>query len=127
MMAGRRVARHHPEPHMDNQIPDLEERIEELTEAIARSEKFLLAGKIGAGLGAVLLLAMMIGLLRFTPVGMVLGITLGIGGVVLTGSSKTTTENLQAALGKAEAARTAAIDNLSLLSIRDDDLRLPRH
>ena len=76
------------------QIEQLELRIEELQEKIGRSRRLMLLGRVCAVLGPVLLVALLLGLLSFTPVEIVIGITLAIGGIVLTGSSKATKGDL---------------------------------
>ena len=100
-----------------DEIEELELRIEELREAIRRSRRLMLAGQACAIVGPALLLCLLIGLLRFTPTAMIIGIALGVGGVVLMGSSKSSTEELERSLRQTEAARSAAIDALELVEI----------
>ena len=100
-----------------DEIEELELRIEELREAIRRSRRLMLAGQACAVVGPALLLCLLIGLLRFTPTAMIIGIALGVGGVVLMGSSKSSTEELELSLRQTEAARSAAIDALELVEI----------
>ncbi len=66
-----------------------------------------------------MILCFMLGLLDFTPVRMILGIALAIGGVVLMGSSRASTEQLMLSLRRTEAARSAAIDALDLVQVSD--------
>jgi hypothetical protein len=101
-----------------DEIEELELRIEEIREAIRRSRRLMAAGRACAVLGPTLLLCLVIGLLSFTPTGMIIGIALGVGGVVLMGSSKSSTEELELSLRQAEAARRAAIDALDLVEVR---------
>jgi hypothetical protein len=98
-------------------IEQLESRIEELRDAIRRSRRLLMAGRACAILGPVLLGCLMLGVLEFTPVRMIAGITLGVGGMVLTGSSMSSTDQLERALIRAEQERTAAIDALQLVQV----------
>jgi O-antigen ligase len=100
-----------------DEIEELELRIEELQEAIRRSRRLILGGRACAIVGPALLLCLLIGLLRFTPTGMIIGIALSVGGVVLMGSSKASTEELELSLRRTEAARSAAIDALELVEI----------
>jgi hypothetical protein len=97
------------------QIEQLELRIEELREAIQRSRKLMLAGRACAIIGPTLLVCLLLGLPRFTPSEMIIGITLGIGGLVLMGSSKASTEELELLLKQLEEERNAAIDALDLV------------
>jgi hypothetical protein len=101
------------------QIEQLELRIAELQEKIGRSRRLILIGRVCTVLGPVLLLTLLFGLLSFTPVEMVIGITLGIGGIVLMGSSKATKKDLEYSLKKIEEKRSAAIDALELVQLQD--------
>lgn len=99
------------------QIERLEIQIEELREAIQRSRRYIIAGRAGAAIGSALLGCLMVGLLNFTPVRMIVGIALAIGGVVLMGSSRSSTEQLELSLKRTEAERIAAIDALELVEL----------
>ncbi len=61
----------------------------------------------------------MLGLMNFTPVRMIVGIALAIGGVVLVGSSRASTEQLILSLKRTEGERSAAIDALELVLLGD--------
>ena len=100
-----------------DEIERLELRIEELHAAIARSQKFALAGRAAAILGPALIVCFVIGLLEFTAARAVVTVALGIGGVVLMGSSRSSTEELERALRRAEAERTAAINGLEFFDL----------
>ena len=99
------------------EIERLEFRIEELREAIRRSRRLMLAGRAAAVVGPALLVSFMLGVLDFTPVRMMVTIALAIGGIVLSGSSRASTKQLEGSLKRAEAERTAAIDALELVEI----------
>jgi hypothetical protein len=101
------------------QIEQLEIRIEELREAIERSRRLMLAGRACAVIGPAMLVCVMLGLLNFTPVRMIVGIALAIGGVVLMGSSRASTEQLMLSLKRTEGERSAAIDALQLVQLPD--------
>lgn len=101
------------------QIEQLEIRIEELREAIERSRRLMLAGRACAVIGPTLFACFMFGLMNFTPVRMIVGIALAIGGVVLMGSSRASTEQLILSLKRTEGERSAAIDALELVQLRD--------
>ena len=98
------------------QIEQLELRIEELRDAIRRSRKLMLAGRAGAIIGPTLLVCLLLGLSRFTASEMIIGAALGIGGLVLMGTSKPSTEELELLLQQSEGERNAAIDALNLHS-----------
>ena len=101
-------------------IEELELRIEDLGEAVARSRKLAAAGRICAVVGPILLLALMAGALAFTPARVLLALALLIGGVVLAGSSKSSTDELRRSLARAEAERNAAIDALGLIDAGEE-------
>ena len=80
------------------EIERLEIRIEELREAIGRSRRLMLAGRAAAVVGPALLVCIMLGALDFTPVRMIVAFALAIGGIVLSGSSRASTEQLERSL-----------------------------
>ena len=102
-----------------DEIERLELQIEELREAIERSGRFALAGRASVVAGPALLVAILIGLVAFTPARVVIALALAIGGMVLSGSSRATTEELRRALTRVEAERNAAIDGLELVDRGD--------
>jgi O-antigen ligase len=110
-----------PHSHPAEPIERLEIRIEELREAIERSRRLMLAGRVCAVIGPVLLVCVMFGLLDLTSVRMIAGIALAIGGVVLVGSSRASTEQLELSLKQIEVERNAAIDALGLVQFGDQD------
>ena len=100
-----------------DEIERLELRIEELREAIERSRRLRLAGRASAMIGPALLAGFALGLVAYTPTRMIVALALAIGGVVLTGSSRSSTEELERSLKQAEAERMAAIDALDLVQV----------
>src|SRR5271166_3918035 len=87
------------------EIEELERRIEALRERIERSRKLTFAGRAAVVVGTALLLCFVTGLLEFTAGGAVISIALTMGGVVLSGSSRASTEELGRSLKQAEAER----------------------
>ncbi len=104
---------------MMDEIERLELRIEELSEAIERSRRWRLAGRASAVIGPALLAGFALGLVAYTPTRMIVALALAIGGVVLMGSSRSSTEELERALRQAEAERIAAIDALDLVQVSE--------
>ena len=100
--------------HPVTEIEGLELRIDDLREAIVRSRRLMTAGRAAAIAGPILLLALILGLLAFTPARALAALALLVGGVVLAGSSRSSTEQLERELARAEAERNAAIDALGL-------------
>jgi hypothetical protein len=99
------------------EIERLELQIEHLREAIERSRRLRLAGRASAVIGPALLASLALGLVPFTPARMIVALALAIGGVVLMGSSRASTEELERSLKQAEAERIAAIDALDLVQV----------
>jgi hypothetical protein len=98
-----------------DEIEQLEMQIEDLREAITRSRRYALAGRAAASAGPALLAGFALGLVGFTPARMILALALAIGGLVLMGSSRSSTDELRRTLQRAEADRNAAIDALELV------------
>jgi hypothetical protein len=104
-----------------DEIERLELRIEQLRDAIERSRRLRLAGRVSAIAGPLLLAALALGLVNYTPARMIVALALAIGGIVLMGSSRSSTEELERALRRAEAERVAAIDALDLVQVGEND------
>jgi predicted phage tail protein len=100
-----------------DEIEQLELRIEELSESVQRSRRLGMVGGVAALVGPALLACLALGALYFTPVRMIVGISLALGGIVLMGSSKTSTEQLERSLKQTESERNAAIDALHFIEI----------
>ncbi len=107
------------EPTPAEQIERLEAQIDELRESLQRSRRLVVAGRAGAFAGAALLICLMLGLATFTPVRLIAGITVALGGLVLMGSSVGSTKQLELSLKQTEDERNAAIDALEFVEIGD--------
>ena len=108
------------DPTPAEQIERLEAQIDELREAIRRSRRLVVAGRACAFAGAALLISLVLGLATVTPVQMIVGIAVGLGGLVLMGSSVGSTRRLALSLKQTEDERNAAIDALELVDQRDE-------
>jgi hypothetical protein len=102
-----------------DEIERLELRIEELREAIARSRRLRLVGQASAVIGPALIVGFVFGLVAYSPTRMIVALALAMGGLVLMGSSRSSTEELERALKQAEAERMTAIDALDLVQVGD--------
>jgi hypothetical protein len=100
------------EPH--RQIERLEDQIEALTARIESCRKFILASRVAIGGGAVVIVLILIGAIRFDPAVMVGAMAAVIGGIVLFGSNNSTAKEAQAELTAAEASRGALIESMDL-------------
>jgi hypothetical protein len=100
-----------------DEIERLELRIEELREAVTRSRRLRLVGLASAVLGPALIVGFVLGLVDYSPTRVIVAFALAIGGMVLMGSSRSSTEELESAMKRAEAERMAAIDALDLVQV----------
>jgi hypothetical protein len=92
-----------------DEIARLESRLDELADALARCRKIRLISRIAIAAGGTWLLAVVIGLIGFDPIGLMAAISGVIGGTVMYGSNTTTWREVDAAMKNAWAARAALI------------------
>ena len=78
-----------------------------------------MAGRLCAFAGAALFICFMLGLATVTPIQMIVGIAVGLGGLVLMGSSVGSTKQLELSLKQTEDERNAAIDTLEFVDHAD--------
>ena len=101
------------------QISELEEQIEELAGALERCRKTALASKAAMVLGAILLAAIILGVVAFDPMAMVAALAALLGGVVVFGSNNSTSRQLSQSMKDAEALRAALIGRLDIRLVED--------
>jgi hypothetical protein len=106
------VAPDDPSPH--SEIARLEERIEELALKLEGCRKYAGAALTSMGLGAVLFVAGLSGVMQLDAVTMMAAGAAVLGGIVLSGSNRSTTLEVQAQLAEAEAERAALIGQIDL-------------
>ena len=100
------------DPH--DEIERLEAQIEGLAAKIENCGKFILAGRIAAGVGGVLLVALLLGAIRFDLQLMMLAMAALLGGIVVWGSNGSTAKEAEDELAAAEANRKALIGMIDL-------------
>jgi len=105
------------DPH--EEIVRLEARIEELAARIENCRKFILASRIAIVAGGIVLVALLLGALRFDPAEMMAAIAALLGGIVVWGSNGSTAKEAANEMAKAEADRAALIGQLDLHVIAD--------
>ena len=107
-----------PEDDSDRGAPEriaqLEAQIEALAETVEGCRKIMLVAKIAIAGGAALIVAMILGMVRAELAGLSGATAALLGGIVLLGSNRSTSDQALAKMKKAEAARTALIDRLEL-------------
>jgi hypothetical protein len=95
-------------------IDRLEARIEEFTVRIERCRKYMLVSRAAIMGGGILIVAMIVGLVRFDALPIVASLTVLLGGFVALGSNSSTLDEAAAALQAAEAQRNALIGRIDL-------------
>lgn len=105
------------DPTPAEQIERLEAQIDELREAIRRSRRLVVAGRVCAFAGAALLVCLVLGLVTLMPIRIIVGGVVGLGGLVLMGSSVGSSKQLELSLKQMEDERNAAIDALEIVDL----------
>ena len=98
-------------------IARLEARIEHLSARAERCRKVMRISRLAVAAGAVALLALVLGLIRFDSTVFVAALAAVLGGFPLAGSTKSTLEETLAALRATEERRAALIDGLGLQTV----------
>lgn len=96
------------------EIAKLEQRIERLSDSLERCRKVALAAKGAIGLGAVLLAALILGIVQADVLWLMIAAILLLGGIVLSGSNSRTADEFAAGIAEAERQRAALISAIDL-------------
>jgi|SRR5580692_2270173 hypothetical protein len=99
-------------PH--DEIVRLEAQIEELAAKLENCRKFILAGRVAAAGGGILLVALLFGAIGFDLQLMMIAMAALLGGIVVWGSNGSTAKEAAAELAAAEANRKALIGLIDL-------------
>jgi hypothetical protein len=99
-------------PH--SEIAHLEERIEALATKRESCRNYAAAALTSMGLGAVLFVAGLSGVMQLDVVTFLAASAAVLGGIVLSGSNRSTTREVEAELAEAEAERAALIGQIEL-------------
>ena len=97
-----------------DEISLIEARLEHLAEVAERCRKIILFSKAAIAGGAVLLLAMLLGLLGSNQVVAIGSMAAVLGGIVSLGSNYSTLQQTTAAIGAAELQRSEMINGIDL-------------
>jgi hypothetical protein len=108
----------------NDEISDIEARIEALSETAERCRKFIRASRVAIAGAAALLLVAMLGLFGPGPIAALGSIALMLGGVVSLGSNVSTLRQTEAAIKAAEALRSDLIGRIELREVRDAPAKL---
>ena len=101
------------------EISMIEARLEDLAEVAERCRKIILASKAAIAAGAVLLLAMMLGLLGSNQIVAIGAMAAVLGGIVSLGSNVSTLRQTTAAISAAELLRSDLISRIDLRVVGD--------
>ena len=85
-----------------------------------RCRKIIMLAKLGALAGGLVLIALVLGLVRSSPVLVVASLTAVIGGIALAGSSQSSLHALCTSIAERERLRTEIIDYLKLRTVETD-------
>jgi hypothetical protein len=108
----------------DDEISQVEARIEELAEIAERCRKIILASRAAIAGGVALLLIMMVGLFGSSQVAALGSIALVLGGIVSLGSNVSTLRQTEAAISAAELLRSDLIGRIDLRVVGDAPVKL---
>ena len=100
------------DPHL--QIARLESEIEALAVSAAHCAKIALGARLAIGAGGALFAAMLFGLLQVDGLWLLIAAILAMGGVVLSGSNRTTAQQIAARMANAERLRAELIGDMEL-------------
>ncbi len=103
------------DPH--DEIVRLEAQIDALDEKLESCRKFILAGRVAAAVGSVVLVALLFGAIAFDPAIMACAAVALLGGFVAWGSNRSTANETAAEIAAAEAERAALIGQIQLRAI----------
>jgi hypothetical protein len=108
------------DPDLRDEILRLEDRIDDLAEAMARSRRISQISRIAMVGGLIWTLATFLGAIPFVPAAVIGAMAAMIGGVVLFGSTATTSKETLAAMRATEAHRAALIGRMQLRVVGED-------
>ena len=104
------------------QILHIEAHIEKLADVIESCRKFILISKAAMAAGGTLILAIILGAVRFDPTVLIGAIAAVIGGTVVCGSNTSTLKQTTTAMKAAEAHRAELISRVDLLVVGDGEV-----
>ena len=105
---------------LHNEISRLEERIDDLAEAMARSRRISQISKIAIVGGSMWIFGTILGAVSFIPAAVITAMAAIIGGVVLFGSTTTTSKETLAEMQATEAQRAELIGRMQLRVVGED-------
>lgn len=101
------------------EIAKLEQRIERLSDSLERCRKIAVGAKAAIGLGAILLAALIFGVVQADVLWLMIAAILMLGGIVLSGSNSRTADEFAAGIAEAERLRAGLIGEIDLTLVRE--------
>lgn len=105
----------------NSEIARLEDRIDELRQALARCDKIAVAARIAIAGGALWFALMLVTIFPFSATGFAGALASLLGGIVLLGSNRTTRDETEALLYEVEGRRRDLIDSMRLRLVESPD------
>ena len=99
------------------QIEEIEVQIERLSEAANNCRKVAVVAQLAAAGGGLILISMILGVLRFSPEGLVTSIAAVLGGIALRGTNRRSHDDIKGKIIEAEDRRSTLIDALQLRAV----------
>jgi hypothetical protein len=109
------------ESDLHENITQLEAEIERLAEAAERCWKIIQVSKAAIVIGALLLVAILLGFVRADAMPLFGSLAAIIGGIVVFGSNSSTAKQMAERIAAAEAERAALIGGIDLRLVSDGD------
>ena len=103
-----------------DQIATLEAEIESLSDRAERCRKIILLAKRGAFAGGLVLVSLLVGLIRSSPVLLVASLIAVVSGIAVAGTSQGTLDALRTSIAERERLRTEIIDHRKLWTVEED-------
>jgi uncharacterized membrane protein len=105
---------------LHNEIVRLEDRIDDLAEALARSRRISQISKVAIVGGSVWIVGTLLGAVSFIPAAIITAMAAIMGGVVLFGSTTTTSKETLAEMQATQAQRAELIGRMRLRVVGED-------
>lgn len=104
---------------LHQEISELEAAIDHLSDAADQCRKSMIVARVAIIAGVLLLGTSLLGLIRFDPMMLVVGIAATVAGIGFYGSSRGSLEQTTTKIKMSEARRAEIIYGMELLTVRD--------
>ena len=104
---------------LHDDIDDLEAEIDTLVEVAERCRKIMMVAKSAIAAGAIVFIAVLLGVLRSDALILLVSVTAALAGVAIYGSHRSTLQELRVRISDHEARRSALIDAMDLHVVKE--------